>query len=99
MKILEDHNNRLTTALTYQQAYDCVIRLPPTLSCIKRSERVILVERIEKIQHWRNRIMQRGRRKPGTDFLSNGLCAVVGVDSAIMPEKFDHRQIRRCPAI
>ena len=59
MKVLEDHNDRLDAALAQQQADDCLIRVLPMLDQIERPERIVLIQRIEKIQHRRNGVLQR----------------------------------------
>ena len=50
MKFFEDRNDRLHAALAQQQADDRLIRVLPMLDQVERPERMVLVQRIEKIQ-------------------------------------------------
>jgi hypothetical protein len=50
VKFLEDRDDRLHAALAQQQADYRLIRLLPMLDQVERPERMVLVQRIEKIQ-------------------------------------------------
>ena len=57
MKILEDRDDRLYAVLAQQQADDCLIRVLPMLERVEGSERMLVIQRIEEIQHRRNRVL------------------------------------------
>ena len=57
VQILEDHHQRLDAALSQQEADDCLIRALSMLNLVEGAERIVLIQRIEKIQHWRNGVL------------------------------------------
>src|SRR6516162_1673476 len=57
VKVLEDRDDRLHAGLAQQQAGDCLIRVLPMLGPVERLERMLLIQRIEKIKHRRNRVL------------------------------------------
>src|SRR5215831_5825263 len=101
VKVLEDRDDRLHAGLAQQQANKCLIRVLPMLGPVERLERMLLIERIEKIKHRRNRVMQRGVecQNFARHFLTDRSRAVMGADLEITPEQLDDRQIRRCATI
>ena len=54
----------------------------PTLDQIERAKRILLIQCVEKIQHWRNRVFQRGieRQNLARHSLADKLRAVMDVD-------------------
>ena len=101
MKVLEDCDDRLHAGLAQQQANDCLIRGLPTLDQVERPERIVIVQGIEKIQHRRDRVMQRGIecQNFARHFLTDQSRAVMDADLEVMPEQFDDRQVGRCATI
>ena len=101
VKVLEDCDDRLHAGLAQQQANDCLIRGLPTLDQVERPERIVIVQGIEKIQHRRDRVMQRGIecQNFARHFLTDRSRAVMDANLEIMPEQFDDRQVGRCATI
>jgi hypothetical protein len=57
LKFFEDRDDRLHTALAQHQADDCLIRVLSAKGLVERPKRIVLVKRIEKIQHWWNGVL------------------------------------------
>src|SRR6516164_902841 len=58
---------------------------------------MLTLQRIEQIEQWRNRVLQRGikRQDLGCYFFADHSHTVVGIDFEMMPQQFNDRQIRR----
>ena len=52
-----DHHERLDAALAQQEPDDCLICVLSMPHQIEGSKRIVLIQRIEKIQHWGNGIL------------------------------------------
>jgi hypothetical protein len=57
VKVLDDRDDRLHTALAQQQSSDCLIRVLPMLQRVEGPERMLVTQRIEEIQHRRKRFL------------------------------------------
>src|SRR5215510_1013407 len=71
------------------------------LGWIEGPERMLILQRVEKIQHRWDRIQQRRveRQDLSCHLLMDRSGAVVNIDLEILLEQFDHRQVRRCSAV
>jgi hypothetical protein len=87
--------------MAQQQANDRLIRGMPTLDQVERTERMVIIQGIKKIQHRRDRVMQRGieRQNPACHRLTDELSAVLDVYLEIVPEQLDDWQVGRCLTI
>src|SRR5262249_47556428 len=58
---------------------------------------MLVLQRIEQIEQWWHRVLQRGikRQDPGRHFFSDCSHTVVGIDFEMVPQQLDDRQIRR----
>src|SRR6202048_5567140 len=87
--------------MAQQQANDRLIRGMPTLDQVERTERMVIIQGIKKIQHRRDRVMQRGieRQNLACTRATDELSAVLDVYLEIVPEQLDDWQVGRCLTI